>query len=61
MSDDEKRTVLHAIAVWREFASAYPPGSPKHRKFRRKMKEAEWELHRLNQLDSAQTECHNEK
>jgi hypothetical protein len=50
MSDDEKRTVLHAIAVWREFASAYPPGSPKHKKFRRKMKEAEWER--------AQSECH---
>ena len=48
MSDDENRTtVLNAIIAWREARDAHVPGSPQHRKFQRKMKEAEWELQRL--------------
>jgi hypothetical protein len=48
MSSDGKRAaLLHAIAAWREARDAQQPGSLRYKKFQRKMKEAEWELHRL--------------
>ena len=48
MSDDQKRMkLLHETAAWREAWAESEPGSPQHREFQRKMKEAEWELQAL--------------
>jgi len=48
MSSDEKwKALSEAIATWRGVRDAYPMGSPQYKKYQRKMKEAEWELHRL--------------
>jgi hypothetical protein len=48
MSSDERRmALLHEIQAWREALDASGPGSARHRKFRNKMKLAEWELRAL--------------
>jgi hypothetical protein len=47
MSSDERQKILHAIDAWREVRDKRQPGSPQYKKFQRKMKEAEWELHGL--------------
>jgi hypothetical protein len=57
MSDDQKRTsLLHAIAAYCEAADEYPPGSPEYQYYQSKKTTAEWELHRLTQLDLPETE-----
>jgi hypothetical protein len=48
MSSDKRRmALLHEIQAWREALDASGPGSARHRKFRNKMKLAEWELQAL--------------